>query len=151
MDEEQLEKLEELFAKPRGERRKILQRRYVHPDLKELFLSYADQFTIWHIKLFALTDDSEALSTIIPDTSPNRIDVSPQKKIREIFIEKKYENLKENPILVDSIWTDLLHKKLVDKGTEWLNSYMSITGPHDPIIITQFGKRFLEFITGYNR
>ena len=106
------------------------------PDesLRQLFLSFVDQFTVWHLRLLKLFQNPKELSR-----EPTRGYIGGLSSI----LEATYPELRGKRGFYDQIWRDLYLRGLVN--TESLHSMMTASGLTAKRT-TELGDRFLRFI-----
>jgi hypothetical protein len=105
-----------------------------------MFISFVDEFTVWHLKLLNLfTDPTEWVQH---NASSAR---SPQKSIGSLegLLLEVFPELKGKVDFYDQVWNDLNARGLV--STSGLRVMMSPQGVMSPRS-TDMGKKFLIFV-----
>jgi hypothetical protein len=108
------------------------------PALREMFLRYIDDFTVWHMKLLDLFADVTAWYARHSRTRP-----SLSMGALEHILEDAFPSLRGQRSFYDQVWKDLYSRALV--GTDSLHTMMTGTGLVSGRC-TELGKQFLSFI-----
>lgn len=112
-----------------------------HPELSEIqiFLNFVTDFTIWHMRILKLFDDTPEWFSTHEVSEPNFMEA----KLSNI-LEIAYPELKGRRAFYDLIWNDL--ERAGFHNTSGLHTTMTASGLMASRT-TDFGKAFLDFIS----
>jgi hypothetical protein len=114
------------------------------PDesLQQMFISFIDEFTVWHLKLLDLFDDPRAW--IQRNDSAAQLKTRSFGSLEQLMLDV-FPELQGKREFYDQVWTDLNNRGLVN--TPSLQGMMSSQGVMAPRV-TDMGKRFSAFVKG---
>lgn len=115
------------------------------PDktISQIFLNQLDSFTVWHIKILKFIDDPRMWFQKAGKTPSSFISGNISSILLEAFPE-----LKNNKDVLNIIWIDLRNAGFHTTGD--LNTVMTDIGVLSSKT-TNLGKKFIEFITNYEK
>lgn len=108
-------------------------------SLQQIFLSYIDVFTVWHLRLLNLFQNPPEWAQLNNHQFPsNRMTSS-----LSVILTSAFPELGENRPMYDQIWNELYSRGLVN--TEGLHTMMTPQGALESRV-TELGMKFLLFI-----
>ncbi|HXH93791.1 MAG TPA: hypothetical protein VNN25_19585 [Thermoanaerobaculia bacterium] len=108
-------------------------------SLQQMFLSFIDVFTVWHIRILKLFDAPEKNTVLVGARWPNLMMGG-----MAYILENAYPKIAGNRGFYDQVWRDLYSRGLVN--TESLHSTMSAQGLAEQRT-SGLGREFIEFIS----
>ena len=117
----------------------------VHPpaeSVRQLFMSWADQFTVWHLRLLAFFDDPKEWFEARGRPFPLQM----MGSLSQILISA-YPELKPQRAFYDLVAKELWSCGLMN--TDGLHGMMSASGT-EASRTSDLGKQFLRFVNGSN-
>lgn len=112
-------------------------------SLHQMFLSWADRFTVWHLRLLAFFDDPKGWFAARGQKFPDFLTSSLGNVLTEAYPE-----LKDQRPFYDLIAKDLWNNGLMN--TDGLHAMMSANGA-EASRTSDIGTQFLRFITAPNQ
>jgi len=109
-------------------------------SLQQIFLSWVDAFTIWHLRILKLFHNAERWAAENNHQFPT---VSIGGSLANNILESAFPELRDNRTLYDQIWRELVQRGLVN--TDSLRGTMSQQGLMSKKT-TDLGAQFLKFI-----
>lgn len=108
-------------------------------SLHQMFLSWADRFTVWHLRMLSFFDDPKTWFTARGRQFPLQMMGSLSQ-----ILTSAYPELQTQRAFYDLVAKDLWNSGLMN--TDGLHTMMSASGA-DASRTTDIGKQFLRFIT----
>ena len=108
-------------------------------SLHQMFLSWADRFTVWHLRILSFFDDPKAWFSARGRQFPLQMMGSLSQ-----ILTSAYPELQTQRAFYDLVAKDLWNNGLMN--TDGLHAMMSASGA-DASRTTDIGKQFLRFIT----